>query len=204
LVTDLAERFTAKQAGLLSQLAEQLENELCYPVAEEAYNRSLSLYRQLRSLDPVNPRYPEAVRELSEKRNALRQIRISESRFEVAVAGGGYSQEAGLTFAVTNTSGSGLQQVEVLARFSGFSPSPWRASIQALRPGGRALLTIPVAEAGAAGSQAPVRLNTEDLYIPCNLLIRYAHDRSRQAEHVRIPLVFPKGTLPLAADEPMR
>jgi hypothetical protein len=40
-------------------------------------------------------------------------------------------------------------------------------------------------------------VNAEDLSLPCNLLVRYTHDRGSGAEHFRLPLVFPAGTLPL-------
>jgi hypothetical protein len=49
--------------------------------------------------------------------------------------------------------------------------------------------------------EASTRLNTEDLYIPCNLLIRYQRNGEKAAEHFRIPLVFPAGTLKLPAEE---
>jgi hypothetical protein len=61
-----------------------------------------------------------------------------------------------------------------------------------LRAGGRVLLTIPLTESSA-------ELNGEDLYIPCNLLVRYVHDRGNAAEHFRLPCVFPAGTLRLPA-----
>ena len=195
VVTDLAERLRAKQAGLLAELARQLENEIRYAEAEAAYNRSLSLYRELRNLDPVDPRYPEAIRELSERRNALRQIRVAESLLAARIVEGGLAAGGGkqeLRIALTNTSGAAVEQVEVLARFSGYSASSWQAPLGTLRAGGRVLLTIPLTESSA-------ELNGEDLYIPCNLLVRYVHDRGNAAEHFRLPCVFPAGTLRLPA-----
>ena len=204
VVTDLAERLRAKQARLLAELAEQLENQLHYAEAETAYNRALSLFRQLRNLDPVDPRYPDAIRELSEQRNSLRRIRVAQSFLTVRIledglkAGGG-SQE--LAIALTNTSAVRVQQVEVLARFGGYTASRWQASLSALPPGQRVLLTIPIFEGGAGAPEASTRLNAEDLAIPCNLLVRYVHNREKGAEHFRIPIVFPAGTLRLPADE---
>jgi len=195
VVTDLAERMRAKQAGLLAELAEQLENELRYAEAEAAFNRGLSLYRELRNLDPVDPRYPEAIRELSGKRNALRQIRVAENLLtarivEDGLTAGGGKQELGVV--LTNTSGSTVEQVEVLARFSGYTVSRWQASLGTIRSGEKVFLTIALSDSRASA-------NSEDLAIPCNLLVRYVHDRTKAAEHFRLPLVFPAGTLRLPA-----
>ena len=204
IVTDLAERLRAKQAGLLAELAEQLDNELRYAEAEAAYHRSLSLYRELRNVDPVDPRYPEAIRDLSEQRNALRRIRVAERLLAASIVEGGLKAGAGkqeLGIALTNASAGSVEQVEVLARFSGYSASLWQASLGTLHAGRRTLLTIPLSEGSTAAPEASTRLNTEDLYIPCNLLVRYVHNREKAAEHFRIPLVFPAGTLRLPAGE---
>jgi tetratricopeptide (TPR) repeat protein len=197
LVTDLAERIRAKQARLLAELAEELENELRYAEAESAFNHSLSLYRELRSLDPVDPRYPEAIRELSERRNALRQIRVAEKLLTARLVEGGLEAGDGngrIAIALTNSSGSTLEQVEVLARFSGYGTSRWQASAGPIRAGGRVLLAITFSESGTAA-------NREDLSIPCNLLVRYLYNRKSAAEHFRLPLLFPAGTLRLPAYE---
>ena len=124
-----------------------MTGELRYAEAEAAFNHSLNLYRELRNLDPVDPRYPQAIRELSERRNALREIRVAETLLAARVvqdgaAGGGGKQELGIT--LTNTSGSAVQQVEALARFGGYPASRWRASAGTIRAGGQLLLTIPL------------------------------------------------------------
>jgi hypothetical protein len=204
VVTDLSGRLLAKQAGLLSKLAGQLEDELRYAEAEGAYNRALSLYRELRSSDPVDPRYPEAIRELSEKRNTLRQIRVAEGLLTARLSEGGMTagaENTELRIAVINGSDSTAQQVEVLASFSGYSASRWRASLGTLRAGGRVTLTVPLLEISSSSGEETSRLNAEDLYIPCNLLVRYAQDYKNTAEHFRFPLVFPAGTLRLPEAE---
>jgi hypothetical protein len=201
VVTDLAERLRAKQAGLLAELAEQLENELRYTEAETAYNHSLSLYRELRNLDPVDPRYPQAIRELSDRRNALREIRVAESLLAARIIESGLEANGGrqeLGIVLTNTSAGSVEQVEVLASFSGFTTSRWQAILGTIRSGGTVTLTIALSEGGVAGQGASAQLNAEDLYIPCNLLVRYVRNHEKAAEHFRIPLVFPTGTLRLA------
>lgn len=207
VVTDLPERLLAKQAGLLLKLAEQLEYELRYPEAESAYNRALSLYRDLRNLDPVDPRYPETIRELSGRRNALREIRVGDSLLAARLIKGAMASDAEnprLEIALMNDSERTVHQVEVLAGFSGYSSSRWRASFGTLRTGGRVTLTIPLLEQGASSAKAaigedPLRFNAEDLSIPCNLLVRYVHNGKNKTESFRIPLLFPAGTLPLRA-----
>jgi hypothetical protein len=201
VVTDLAERLRAKQAGLLAELGEQLENELRYTEAETAYNHSLSLYRELRNLDPVDPRYPRAIRELSDRRNALREIRVAERLLAARIVDsglkvGGGKQELGIV--LTNTSAVSIEQVEVLASFSGYTASRWQAILGAIHSGGTVTLTITLSEGSLTGRGASEQLNAEDLYIPCNLLVRYVHNHEKAAEHFRIPVVFPTGTLRLA------
>jgi hypothetical protein len=196
LVTDLFERIRAKQAGLLAELAEELENELRYVEAESALNHSLSIYRELRSLDPVDPRYPQEIRQLSGRRNALREIRLAEGLLTAGVAEDGLPRGEGkgqLVIALANVSAVPLEQVEVLARFGGYTASRWQASPGTIRAGGRVLLSIAVSEGGAA--------NREDLFIPCNLLVRYEQDRQERAQHFRLPLIFPAGSLRLPASE---
>ncbi len=209
VVTDLPERIREKQARLLGEAAEQLENELRYAEAEAAFNHSLSLYRELRSLDPVDPRYPEAIRKLSERRNALRQIRVAENLLAARLSDGGLAAGGGngggkweLRIELTNTSGTAVEQAEVLARFSGYTASRWQASLGTIRPGGKVLLTIALPEIGAAAQGASAHgvspeSNGEDLAVPCNLLVRYLHKGEDAAEHFRLPLVFPAGTLQL-------
>jgi len=197
LVTDLFERIRAKQAGLLAELAEELENELRYVEAESAFNHSLSLYRELRSLDPVNPRYPQAIRQLSERRNALREIRLAEGLLTAGVAADGLGAVDGkgqLVIALTNVSAGTLERVEVLARLSGYTASRWQASPGTIRAGGRVLLSIAVSDDGGGASR-------EDLFIFCNLLVRYEHDREQAAQHFRLPLIFPAGRLRLPPSE---
>jgi len=196
LVTDLFERIRAKQAGLLAELAEELENELRYVEAESALNHSLIIFRELRSLDPVDPRYPQEIRQLSGRRNALREIRLAEGLLTAGVAEDGLPRGEGkgqLVIALANVSAVPLEQVEVLARFSGYTASRWQASPGTIRAGGRVLLSIAVSEGGAA--------NREDLFIPCNLLARYEQDRQERAQHFRLPLIFPAGSLRLPASE---
>ena len=204
VVTDLPERLLAKQAGLLSKLAEQLEYELRYAEAEAAYNRALSLYRELRNLDPVDPRYPETIRELSERRNALREIRVADSLLAARLIEDRLTAGAGnprLDIALMNDSDRMVHDVEVTAGFSGYSASRWRASFGILRVGGRVTLSIPLLEPSTSSGEDPPRLNAEDLSIPCNLLVRYTHNGKNKTESLRIPLLFPAGTLPLRAGE---
>jgi hypothetical protein len=157
----------------------------------------LSLYRQLRSLDPVNPRYPQEIRQLSERRNELREIRLAEQLLSAGVAEDGLPRGEGkgqMVIALTNLSAGTLEQVEVLARFSGYTASSWQASPGTIRPGGRVLLSIAFSEGGGG-------LNREDLSIPCNLLVRYQHDHGEGAQQFRLPLIFPAGSLPLPEHE---
>jgi hypothetical protein len=202
VVTDLPGRLLEKQAGLLSKLAGQLEEQLRYAEAEAAYNRALSLYRELRNLDPVDPRYPETIRELSERRNVLREIRVGESL--LAARQDGLAEGEGnprLRIAVRNGSDSAVHEVEVLAAFSGYSASRWRASLATLGARGVATLTIPLPEQNPSSGGRTPRLNAEDLSIPCNLLIRYTRAGKKAAESLHIPLLFPAGTLPLPTGE---
>jgi hypothetical protein len=195
VVTDLAQRIRVKQAGLLAQLAEELKNELRYVEAEAALNNSLSIYRELRNLDPVDPRYPEAIRDITGRRNALREIRVAESRLTARIIEEGLAAsggERGLAITLTNISGGALEQVEVLVRFSSYTASSWQATPGTIRPGGEVLLTIAL---GAGG----VPSNTEDLFLPCNLLVRYTHNRGEATEYFHLPVMVPAGTLRLPA-----
>jgi hypothetical protein len=202
VVTDLAERVRAKQARLLAESAERLENELRYEEAEAAFNRSLSLYRELRNLDPVDPRYPEAIRELSEQRNTLREIRVAEHLLAAGIVRDGTAageSKRELRILLSNTSGSPMEQAEVLVRFSGWGASLWQAVLGSIPAGGGVTLEISLSRGAAArmSQTGPTRLNTEDLHIPCNLLVRYEHNGEEAAEHFSLPVVFPAGTLRL-------
>ena len=208
VVTDLPERLLTKQAGLLLKLAEQLEYQLRYAEAESAYNRALSLYRDLRNLDPVDPRYPETIRELSGRRNALREIRVGDSLLAARLIKDPSASDAGnprIEIALMNDSERTVHQVEVLAGFSGYSASRWRASFGTLRAGGEVTLAISLLEQSASSTKAEIgedtlRFNAEDLSIPCNLLVRYVYNGNNKTESFRIPLLFPADTLPLRAE----
>jgi hypothetical protein len=203
VVTDLPERLLAKQAGLVAKLAEELEYGLRYTEAESAYNRALILYRELRNLDPVDPRYPETIRELSGQRNSLRQIRVGESLLEARRLEGGLTAGAenpALRIALVNGSDSTVNRVEVLAGLSGYSSSRWRSTLETLRPGGTVVLTIPLLQQRTSALEDSTLFNAEDLSIPCNLLVRYVQSGKTATESLRLPLIFPAGTLPLRTD----
>ena len=196
LVTDLKERLRSRQAELLAELAWQLESELRIPEAVAAYNRSLSLYRELRSLDPVDPRYPEAVRDLSGRRNALRELHLAENRLRI-VEYGFISRGSGreLRLLLANTSGTTAENVEVAARFSGYAVSSWQASVAAIPAGAEVLLTMAPAGSGAAGLRTAADLIDEDLSLSLNLVVRFEHERELKSQHFSLPLVLPAGML---------
>ncbi|UCF99967.1 MAG: hypothetical protein JSV89_10625 [Spirochaetaceae bacterium] len=200
VVTDLRKRIREKQARLLAELAGQLENELRYPEAETSYNRSLSLYRELRNLDPVDLRYPEAVRELSERRNAVRHIRVAENLLSARIAEDGLTAGADkvqLRIVLANTSTAGVEQVEFLAHLYGYPESRWQGTLKRISPGGEALLTIPLSRSTSDAQDGVDRLNSEDLLITCNLLARFEHNHQNAVQYFHLPVVFPAGTLHL-------
>jgi len=195
VVTDMEERLKSKQARILAELAGRLEQQLRYGEVEAYYNHSLSLYRQLRNLDPVNPLYAEAVRDLNGERNAVRRLLVSDPLLEARIAPGGVLVEGetrSLAVILTNATDDALNQVEVSARFTGYPFSQWRGSFAGIPPGGQTTLRISFS-AGEEGSSA--RLNAEQLYLACNLLVRYGAGREKRAQYFRIPLLVPEGTL---------
>jgi len=196
VITDLAGRIRAKQARLLSDLARRLENELRLPEAEAAYNRGLTLYRELRGLDPVDPRYPEAIRELSLRRNGVRDILTAESLLSAQLEGHFGTDRGGqLRIVLHNTSGNIVEQPEVQARFGGYPDSRWQGSLRQVYPGGRAVVTIPFS--GSAGGP----LSTEDLRIVLNIMVKFLHEQRTKAQYFQLPIVFPAGTLRLPEPE---
>ena len=196
VVTDLAVRIRAKQARLLSDLARRLENELRLPEAEAAYNQSLILYRELRSLDPVDPRYPEAIREQSRRRNGVRDILTAEHLLSAQVEGHfSTDREEELRIVLHNTSGNMAEQPEVQARFSGYPDSRWQGSLRQISPGGQAIVTIPF----SGSTTGPV--TTEDLRMVLNIMVKFLHEQRAKAQYFQLPLVFPAGTLRLPETE---
>jgi len=196
VVTDLAGRIRAKQARLLSDLARQLEKELRLPEAEAAYNRSLTVYRELRSLDPVDPRYPEAIREQSRRRNGVRDILTAEPVLSAQVEGYfGTDQGEELRIVLRNTSGNMVEQPEVQARFSGYPDSRWQGPLKQVYIGGEAIVTIPF----SGSTTGPV--TTEDLRIVLNIMVKFLHEQRAKAQYFQLPLVFPAGTLRLPETE---
>jgi hypothetical protein len=200
LITDLPERIREKQARLMADLAGQLENQLRFPEAEAAYNRSLSLYRELRNLDPVDPRYPKAVRDLSKRRNGVRRILVAEPLLTTQITGNAIAFEGTkqrLSITLTNSSASTVEEVEVFVRFSGYTASSWQASLGTLPAGRNVLLSIPLWESGGGVREEPALLNNEDLSLPCNLLVWFELDRQKTAQYFHLPLLFPAGSLHL-------
>ena len=196
VVTDLTGRIRSKQARLLSDLARRLENELRLPEAETAYNRGLILYRELRSRDPVDPRYPEAIRELSRRRNSVRDILTAEHLLRAEVGERFTSDRSEeLRIVLGNISKGIVEQPEVQARFAGYPDSRWLGSLRQISPGGQAIVTIPF-----SGSTAgPV--TTEDLRIVLNIMVKFLHEQRAKAQYFQLPLVFPAGTLRLPEPE---
>jgi hypothetical protein len=196
VVTDLAGRIRAKQARLLSDLARQLENELRLPEAEAAYNQSLILYRELRNLDPVDPRYPEAIRELSRRRNSIRDILTAEHLLSVQEEGHfGTDRGEELRIVLRNVSGDIVKQPEVQALFSGYPDSRWQGSLRQVSTGGEAIVTIPF----SGSTTGPV--TTEDLRIVLNIMVKFLHEQRAKVQYHQLPLVFPAGTLRLPEPE---
>jgi hypothetical protein len=196
VVTDLAGRIRSKQARLLSDLARRLENELRLIEAEVLYNRGLNLYRELRSLDPVDPRYPEAIRDLSRRRNGVRNILTAEGLLAVEVQGHSASdRREELQIVLGNISKDIVEQVEIQARFDGYPDSRWLGSLRQISTGGRAILTIPFS-GSAAG---PV--TGEDLRVVLNVVVKFLHDQQGKTQYFQLPLVFPAGSLRLPRPE---
>ena len=196
VVTDLAGRIRSKQARLLSDLAKRLENGLRLPEAEAAYNRGLILYRELRSLDPVDPRYPEAIRELSRRRNGVRDILTAETVLtaELEVHSASDRREE-LRILFVNISRSAVEQVEIQARFSGYPDSRWLGSPIHIPPGGRAVVTLPF----SGSATGPV--TGEDLRVVLNIVVKFLHDQQGKAQYFQLPVVFPAGSLHLPENE---
>jgi hypothetical protein len=204
VVTDLDERVLSKKAGLLAELARQLEDDLRLPEAQRAYNRSLSLYRELRKFDPVDPRYPEAISELSEQRNAVRQILVAENMLTARMEGGLSAAEngarenkPGLKIALVNTSGSTLEQAQVSARLSAYPDSRWEGALGTLPAGKEIIVTIPFSGDKTDPRSEASTSNGEDLRALCNLVVRFIHDGQNTAQWFRLPVMFPAGTLRL-------
>lgn len=196
VVTDLAGRIRSKQAWLLSDLARRLENELRLPEAEAAYNRGLTLYRELRSLDPVNPRYPEAIRELSRRRNGVRDILTAERLLTAEVEERFASdRREELRIVLRSTATSTVEQAEIQARFDEYPDSRWLGSLRQISPGRRAIVTIPFA-GSAAGPVAG-----EDLRVALNIMVKFRHGQQEKAQYFRLPIIFPAGSLHLPQTE---
>ena len=196
VVTDLAGRIRAKQARLLSDLARRLENDLRLPEAEAAYNQSLTLYRELRSLDPVDPRYPEAIRELSRRRNSIRDILTAERLLTAEMEQRFTSDRSEeLRIVLGNISKGIVEQPEVQARFGGYPDSRWLGSLRQISPGGQAIVTIPF----SGSATGPV--TTEDLRIVLNIMVKFLHNREGKAQYFQFPIVFPAGSLHLPETE---
>jgi hypothetical protein len=197
VVTDLNVRLKSKQARLQAEVAEQLENELRFQEAEAAYNHALSLFRELRNLDPVDPRYPKAIRELSKERNEVQKIHFAERLLAARRADEPppvEGQRQDLSILLSNASRSAAEQVEVLVRIQGYPGSRWQSSIGKIAPDGevRLKITFAVSEGTTGG-----RINREDLYLYCNLLVRFKHNGENAVQYFRLPIKFPAGTMRL-------
>lgn len=196
VVTDLAGRIRSKQARLLSDLAKRLENGLRLPEAEAAYNRGLILYRELRGLDPVDPRYPEAIRELSRRRNGVRDILTAETVLTAEMEGHSASdRREELRILLGNISGSTVEQVEIQARFSEYPDSRWLGSHKYIPPGGRTVVTLPF----SGSATGPV--TGEDLRVVLNIMVKFLQDQQGKAQYFQLPIVFPAGALHLPENE---
>jgi hypothetical protein len=196
VVTDLAGRIRSKQARLLSDLAKRLENGLRLPEAEAAYNRGLILYRELRGLDPVDPRYPEAIRELSRRRNGVRDILTAETVLTAEMEGYPASdRREKLRILFGNISSSTVEQVEIQARFSGYPDSRWLGSHRYIPPGGRTVVTLPF----SGSATGPV--TGEDLRVVLNIMVKFLHDQQGKAQYFQLPVIFPAGSLHLPENE---
>lgn len=196
VVTDLAGRIRSKQAGLLSELARRLENELRLPEAEAAYNRALTLYRELRSLDPVDPRYPESIRDLSQRRNGVRNILTAESLLTAEVEKR-FASDRGeqLRIVVGNIAESSVEQLEFQARFDGYPDSRWLGSLEQILSGGRAVVTLPF----SGSATGPV--NGEDLRVSLNIMVKLIQGHQGKDQYVHLPILFPAGSLHLPENE---
>lgn len=73
----LSRQIKAQTAQALADLAAQYEAQLLLPESEAALGQGLRLLRELRAEDPVEASYPQSVRELTARRNRLRELLLS-------------------------------------------------------------------------------------------------------------------------------
>jgi hypothetical protein len=190
-------RFLEKQAERLAELARGLEEQLRLPEAEQAYNSALGLLRELRGIDPVERRFPKAIRDLTEARNAVREILVAEPLLEagpVSVVPAGRAAAAGafeLRVELRNRSGRRLDELALDARPAigpgapSFLRRQWGGSLGSLAPGGRAGLVLPL----SVESGGP----TEDLRVEVHLLLSYRQGTAAGSQHLVFPALLPVG-----------
>jgi hypothetical protein len=199
---ELAVRAKEKQARLLADSARRLERELRLPEAEKACNRSLALYRELRSLDPVDPLYPQVVDELTLQRNGVRETLMAEKLLEAKLdyfpqapgnSGDGADRagRAALRLLLVNRSGGRLEQVEVQARLAGLEISGWRKNVGPLQRGGETSVALPLSVGG------PGPLSGEDLRLTLNVEAFFLREGRAGVQYFNLPVLFPAGTLNL-------
>ncbi len=193
MVSDLERRIKERQARLLAELARHLQEQLRLPEAESAYNHCLTLYRELRSLDPVDPRFPEAVRELSERRNSVRAILVAENpvSIEPVAPPEPPATAAELPLVLKNLFPSTLQQLEVQVRAAELENSLWRGTVDRLYGRDRIVLSLASSAAGRS------LLNAEDLLLTLNGVLRFLEKGESKTRYFRVSVLFPAGTLGL-------
>jgi hypothetical protein len=194
----LEERFLAKQAERLAELARSLEEQLRLPEAEQAYNGALALLRELRGIDPVERRFPEQIRDLTEARNAVREVLVAEPLLEagpLAVVPVDQATTGGtleLRVELRNRSARRLDDLVVDARLASGPGAPtflqrrWSGSLGSLPPRGRQRLAIPISSEG----QAPL----EDLRVQLHLLVSCRQGTEASRQHLALPALLPLGS----------
>jgi hypothetical protein len=209
--SDRSRAVREKQAGLLAELARRYEEQLLLPGAEEACNAALRVLRALRAQDPVDPRYPERIRELERQRNDVREILVAEPGLELLppqVGGGGLdagasgaaprageSTSRALTLELRNVTGGSLRDLRFQVRVPGLPAGTLAAVIPRLAPGGTATLNARVPAAnGPLG--AHVR---EDLRTRVLVLVTATDEDGERTFWLQAPLLVPPpGTGPPA------
>ncbi len=140
------------RAAALDTLSRKLEEQLLLPEAEGACAEALELYRLLRREDPVDPRFPRRLQELTARRQALRAMLFEEPLLEARLpARLELGREQPLT--MINRSGTVLEDLELTVLFSGVPYlEPLRLARARLAAG--QALTVPLCPRPAAGWEA--------------------------------------------------
>jgi hypothetical protein len=121
-----------RRAELSRALAEQLQAGHLLPEAEAALGAGLRLYHRLRLDDPVDERWPAAIRELSAARAALRGLLFAEPLLDISLVSSrlemrpGEKAEAGLLaeIALRNNGDRPLTAIRLAAVLAGAVSSP--------------------------------------------------------------------------------